>query len=131
MPDTTALYQLEVKLPSGENGESRTQVVKLKEEKTIEFSTRGEFPSTGDSSLLYIATDENKIYRWDAVSATYVVVGAAQSEMPDLSDYVTQDDLDNYVTLDTTQTISGTKTFIASNSFTNETLFSHGLYAPA
>lgn len=39
-------------------------------------------------------------------------------------------DLSNYVTLNTDQTITGAKTFAASNSFTNETLFSNGQYAP-
>lgn len=62
MPETEGLYQLEVKLPS-ENGESRTQVVNLKGLTQIKFSTRFEFPNVGDSSMLYVATNENKIYR--------------------------------------------------------------------
>lgn len=63
MPETEALYQLEVKLPSGENGESRTQVVKLKGLEQVKFSSRLEFPNIGDPSLLYVATNQNKIYR--------------------------------------------------------------------
>lgn len=63
MPETEALYQLEVKLPSGENGESRTQVVKLKGLEQIKFSSRLAFPNIGDPGLLYVATNQNKIYR--------------------------------------------------------------------
>jgi hypothetical protein len=63
MADSTALYQLEVKLPSGSNGEIRTQVVKLKGLEQVKFHTKFEFPNTGSSDLLYVATDENKIYR--------------------------------------------------------------------
>ena len=63
MPETQGLYQMEVKLPSGPNGESRTQVVKLKGLAQIIFHTRFEFPNTGSSDLLYVATNENKIYR--------------------------------------------------------------------
>ena len=63
MADNTALYQLEVKLPSGSNGEIRTQVVKLKGLEQVKFHTKFEFPNTGSSDLLYVATDENKIYR--------------------------------------------------------------------
>ena len=54
---------MEVKLPSGPNGESRTQVVKLKGLDQIKFHTKFEFPNTGSSDLLYVAIDENQIYR--------------------------------------------------------------------
>lgn len=81
MPETEALYQLEVKLPSGENGETRTQVVKLKGLEQVKFSTRLEFPNTGDPSLLYVATNQNKIYRWDSESASYKVVGSDYNEI--------------------------------------------------
>ena len=63
MPETQGLYQMEVKLPSGPNGESRTQVVKLKGLDQIKFHTKFEFPNTGSSDLLYVAIDENQIYR--------------------------------------------------------------------
>lgn len=76
MSNTEGLYQLEVKLPSDQNGETRTQVIKLKGLEQIQFSSRLGFPNVGDSSLLYVATNENKIYRWDAESAVYRVVGS-------------------------------------------------------
>lgn len=85
MPNTASLYQLEVKLPSGENGESRTQVVKLKGLEQVQFSTRFEFPNMGDSSLLYVATNENKIYRWDLESMTYKVVGSDYNEIKEIN----------------------------------------------
>ena len=81
MAGSNALYQLEVKLPSGSNGETRTQVVKLKGEEDLKFSTRLEFPNVGDSSKLYIAINENKIYRWDNGSATYYCVGSDYNDI--------------------------------------------------
>lgn len=60
-----ALYQLEIKLPSGENGESRTQVINIKGASQIWYSLRSEFPETGNSELLYVATDEKRIYFWN------------------------------------------------------------------
>lgn len=81
MANNIATYQLEVKLPSGPNGESKTQVIKLAGLEQILFSTKLEFPNTGDSSLLYVATDENKIYRWDNNSMVYKVVGSDYNEI--------------------------------------------------
>lgn len=75
------LYQLEVKLPSGPNGESRTQVVNLKGLEQVKFYTKFEFPNTGDSSMLYVAINENKIYRWDTETLTYKVVGSDYNEI--------------------------------------------------
>lgn len=60
-----ALYQLEIKLPSGENGESRTQVINIKGAAQIWYSLRSEFPTTGNDELLYVATDEKRIYFWN------------------------------------------------------------------
>lgn len=60
---TKALYQMEVKLPSGENGEIRTQIINLVGKEYLKFFNRLEFPNVGDSTTIYIATDENKIYR--------------------------------------------------------------------
>lgn len=57
-----ALYQLEIKLPSGENGESRTQVINIKGAAQIWYSLRSEFPEIGNNELLYVATDEKRIY---------------------------------------------------------------------
>lgn len=34
-----------------------------------------EFPSIGAQDVLYIATDENKVYRWDDTELKYFVVG--------------------------------------------------------
>jgi hypothetical protein len=81
MANNIATYQLEVKLPSGPNGESRTQVIKLTGLEQIFFSTKLEFPNTGDSSLLYVATDKNKIYRWDSTDLIYRVVGSDYNDI--------------------------------------------------
>lgn len=63
MLDDTALYQLEVKLPSID-GVSQTQVIKLKGSEQLWFSERADFPETGNDIMLYVATDENVIYIW-------------------------------------------------------------------
>lgn len=34
-----------------------------------------EFPSIGAQDVLYVATDENKVYRWDDTELKYFVVG--------------------------------------------------------
>ena len=81
MPETQGLYQMEVKLPSGPNGESRTQVVKLKGLDQIKFHTKFEFPNTGSSDLLYVAIDENQIYRWDSTDLVYRVVGSDYNDI--------------------------------------------------
>lgn len=38
----------------------------------LTFSTHLEFPNLGDQNTLYIATDENVIYRWDPKKMIYV-----------------------------------------------------------
>lgn len=43
--------------------------------KELHFSTHYEFPSIGDEDKLYIATDENAQYRYDALDHTYHCVG--------------------------------------------------------
>lgn len=63
MLDTTALYQLEVKLPSVD-GVSQTQVISLKGLDQLWFSNRDGFPKTGNDLMLYVATDEGIIYIW-------------------------------------------------------------------
>ena len=81
LPETQGLYQMEVKLPSGPNGESRTQVVNLKGIEQVKFHTKFEFPNTGSSDLLYVATDENMIYRWDSTDLIYRVVGSDYNDI--------------------------------------------------
>ena len=52
-----ATYQLEVKKPNNE-----TEVIHLLGEENLIFSSRSSFPATGASGVLYIATDEKKMY---------------------------------------------------------------------
>lgn len=63
MATGSSLYQLEVKLPS-EDGITRTQVIRLKGMEQLWYSERNGFPEQGNTELLYIATDEKKIYIW-------------------------------------------------------------------
>lgn len=63
MATGNSLYQLEVKLPS-EDGITRTQVIRLKGTEQLWYSTRDDFPEQGNNEMLYVATDEKKIYIW-------------------------------------------------------------------
>lgn len=50
------------------------------------FDNHLQFPNIGDSATLYVAIDENIIYRWDETTATYQKLGA----VVDLEDAVIQ-----------------------------------------
>ena len=73
-----ALYQLEVKLPSGENGETRTQVIKVKGAEQIWYSNREEFPEQGNTLMLYISVDTKKSYIWDSAAKQYALLGSEE-----------------------------------------------------
>lgn len=47
---------------------ARPETVYVRE---LDFKSRFEFPSVGDGQTLYIATDEDMIYRFDETSLTY------------------------------------------------------------
>ena len=49
----------------------------------IIFKNRYEFPSVGeaDDRTVYIATDENRVYRWDATAMMYLIIGADWHEI--------------------------------------------------
>ena len=61
------------------------------------FSTRAEFPKSGNSQYLYIAQDENVCYRFDKETGEYVSLGgnnSGESVEVDLSDYYKKDETD-------------------------------------
>lgn len=41
----------------------------------ISFKNYKEFPSIGNPERLYIATDENAVYRWDGENNVYICIG--------------------------------------------------------
>lgn len=43
--------------------------------KELVFDNRFEFPSVGEADKLYIAKDENSIYRWDEGEMVYTALG--------------------------------------------------------
>lgn len=45
------------------------------------FGTRYEFPTLGVATKLYVATDENRVYRWDEPGMRYVIVGSDWHEI--------------------------------------------------
>lgn len=70
------VYQLEVKLPSV-NGEPQTQVIRLKSDTTTFIGERLEFPETGLAGMLYVATDEGRLYVWH--NNAYTLIGGGSS----------------------------------------------------
>lgn len=64
----------------------------------LESSDAGHFPSAGEKGKIYVALDTGFTYRWSG--SEYVQIGGQ--------------DLSNFVTLDTEQTITGVKTFSSS-----------------
>ena len=63
----------------------RSEVKKLVEQQNdvpLQFLTHFDFPNIGESDKLYIATDENKIYRFDSETLSYnCVVGNTFDEI--------------------------------------------------
>ena len=59
-------------------GISRAETVIIKE---LTFNNRFEFPSIGRSDLMYVATDENRTYRFDEESLTYYCIGSDYNEI--------------------------------------------------
>ena len=51
----------------------------------LEFDNKENFPIIGDEDKLYIATDENVIYRWDSNSARYIPLTAKDVSYNDLT----------------------------------------------
>ena len=49
--------------------------------KELTFNNRFEFPSIGKSDLMYVATDENRTYRFDEESLTYYCIGSDYNEI--------------------------------------------------
>lgn len=55
---------------------------------SLVFNIHNEFPNIGDSSKLYIATDENKIYRWDSDTNTYILISGEGSDFNVIEGYL-------------------------------------------
>lgn len=73
------VYQLEVRLPS-EDGQVQTQVIRLSKDNigsNVFMGAKKEFPETGESEVLYIATDELRLYVW--YGGTYIVISGGSS----------------------------------------------------
>lgn len=49
--------------------------------KELTFNNRFEFPSIGKKDMLYIATDENKLYFFNEDSLTYYCIGSDYNEI--------------------------------------------------
>ena len=47
----------------------------------LEFKNHYEFPSVGDSNMLYVAVDEDMVYYWSSINNCYKVI---KSPTPDL-----------------------------------------------
>lgn len=49
--------------------------------KELYFNTRFEFPAVGKENILYIATDEDLIYRFDTETTSYVCLSGGDSDI--------------------------------------------------
>lgn len=68
---------------SGNIGKAQTVYVR-----ELEFDTRFNFPNIGDEKTLYIATDENRLYRWFSEESRYVPLnGDSQNVLVGTSEY--------------------------------------------
>lgn len=63
----------------GNIGKAETVIVK-----ELTFNNRFEFPSIGKSGLMYVATDENKTYRFDEETLTYYCIGSDYNEIEEI-----------------------------------------------
>ena len=61
---------------SGESGK-----VRIPKDKELVFKNYQQFPVIGAADLLYIATDDNSIYRFNEDTLTYVCVGRDYKEI--------------------------------------------------
>lgn len=62
---------------TAEEAKALAEEVAQEVEQLIIFNTHAEFPNIGDSTKLYVATDEDKIYRWDSTQLIYVCIGSS------------------------------------------------------
>ncbi len=51
-----------------------------------EYDSTAAFPSLGQMGVIYLALDENAIYRWDATELKYYCIGQGDYEFPDVLD---------------------------------------------
>ena len=49
--------------------------------KELYFNTRLEFPAVGKENMLYIATDEDLIYGFDAETTSYICLSGGDSDI--------------------------------------------------
>ena len=48
---------------------------------SIDYTTFADFPHTGDPEQLYIVKSENRIYRWDVNTETYICISSNYNEI--------------------------------------------------
>ena len=56
----------------------RTVEVKLKPQ---QYASKYAFPNPGDKAVVYMDTAENRAYRWDEITGTYICIGADYSQI--------------------------------------------------
>ncbi len=60
------------------DNDERTVEVKLKPQ---QYVSKYAFPNRGDKAVLYMDTTENRSYRWDETTGTYICVGADYNQI--------------------------------------------------
>ena len=60
------------------DNDERTVEVKLKPQ---QYVSKYAFPNRGDKAVLYMDTTENRSYRWDEITGTYICIGADYNQI--------------------------------------------------
>lgn len=60
------------------DNDERSIEVKLKSQ---QYASKYAFPNRGDKAVVYMDTTENKSYRWDEDTGTYICIGADYTEI--------------------------------------------------
>ena len=68
--------------------EVKSDVQDIKDNPQIEFNTHQDFPAIGKSNTLYLATDENVIYRWDNDNLIYIAIAGSGSDFDTIQNFI-------------------------------------------
>lgn len=71
----------EIAVDNGFIGTEQEWLDSLAAEAVSNYATHYDFPNIGKENMVYIATEENRIYRWSSADTKYFCVGADYSEI--------------------------------------------------
>ena len=74
----------EIAVEHGFIGTEEEWLDSLKAKSMVSYATHYDFPNIGEDNVGYIATEENKIYRWDSTETKYYCIGSDYNEIKTL-----------------------------------------------